>query len=276
MANCTSTQLACGDFTVGQSTGIDQITTTTSADLIGGASTTLTAGAGITYTAGIDLANITTGGATGIIGYTANGYGTSYGSYSLGYDKSIIIGKEGDVFMDLKNMKFKVYCDEKGWVEYDMEDFSTKNKTVELNGSKNISVAELITERSKRKVLIEKVAKKKEPILIEDSGIWMDGTLGGNYTINIGGYNQINGFVGGHNNIAIGNNVLTTGYYYPNANTNVTFGTTTNMIDAMGGNNNTAITINGNTEINGTLTVNGSLNASGNITVNGNKLSQIA
>lgn len=211
--------------------------------------TSITAGNGMTYTIGTDTSTIGT-----TLGYVTNGYISTYGgsSYSLGYDKSIIIGKEGDILMDLKNMKFKVYCSEKGWIEYDIEDFSTKNKKVELNGSKEMSVCETIIERSNRKVLIEKMPKKKEPILI-DNGIWVDGNIGiwadgnggigtytgdniGTYTINMGGYNTV------------GNNV--------NYCTNNT------------------VTFNGNTEIGGNLTVNGDINVTGTITVNGNKISQ--
>lgn len=159
MANISLTSAACGDFTVGGYDGTTTITTTTS-------------------TSGCILDSSSLIGTSGDFTFTGGGSGIVSSNYSYGFDKSMISGKEGEILMDLKNMKFKVYSDEKGWVEYDMEDFSTKNKKVELNGSRDISVQDILIERNKRTVLIEKMPKKKEvPI---GNGIWIDVTAGTN------------------------------------------------------------------------------------------------
>ena len=166
------------------------------------------------------LANIgsTAIGTTTTAGFVLNGSG-----YNPVYDKSILFGKDGDILMDLKAMKFKVFCSEKGWEEYDLEDFSTKNKKAELNGSKDSSVYEMKISRQKRGVLTEKRPKPVE--------------IGIKYSTWI---------TEGINNIYIGaNNIFT-------VNSNTAIGTTSGTV-----------TIAGNTEINGDLIINGDLTVNG-------------
>lgn len=246
MANVMTQSTACGDLTVGA--GVSTITTTTSADMIGG-------GTGSNYITTIDglslIDNCCSGTAIGITTATAGScvtLGYNYNSnYGVGLpDKSVIQGKDGDILMDLNNMKFKVYCNIKGWVEYVMEDFSTKDRKIELNGSKETSIAEVISERRNRKVLIEKMPKKKELY----GGIWLDAVGTANYTL-FGDYNNI--ITGGHINTAIGYTTL--GYAgHAEGQSTATYNT---------------VSFNGNTEVNGNLTVNGDIKVNGDFKVTG-------
>lgn len=262
MANAMCNTNACGDFTVGGYVGAQTITTTTSTSglLIDGTSLGTTTG---------DF-TITSAG-SGIISTNSNGY------YGYGYDKSMISAKDGEILMDLKNMKFKVYCDEKGWLEYDMEDFSTKNKKVELNGSKDISVGEILIERKHRTVLVEKMPKKNN--LLIGGGIWIDNA--GTNNIYIGGvgininttplvYNYPNpGFNNpqGYNNTAIG---IINGTSYGSS------GAISSNVSNISTVASSCSSIKGNTTINGNLTINGTLTVNGGITVNGLNTSNAA
>jgi hypothetical protein len=177
------------------------------------------------------------------------------------YDKRIIYGQEGDVMMDVKNMKFKVYSDEKGWVEYEIENFSTKTiegkKQIVLEGSKEVDVSEIIAERSKRIVLVEKMKKPKEVELFSflnidgTNTIWMSQPLifytGTDYNTT------------GTNNTALGYAATTAGAFAYDTQGNITVSTGTGTV-----------AINGNTEINGNLEVLGDVSVSGNIRVKGN------
>lgn len=232
----------------------------------------VTAGDCVVTTAGTDATNITIpNNSNGIIrcfsGTTTATYIGSSTSY-ITTDKSVIYGKEGDVMMDIQNMKFKVYCGEKGWVEYDIEDFSTKTlegkKRIVLEGIRETNVSEIIAERNKRKVLVEKMPKQKDVVLIS-GGIWLGGM--GTSTITI---NPYNGFyqpntvyygTAGTINTAIGTTALGTGTY----NT-VTAGVTS---IATGTNNASTVTMTGNAQVNGNITVNGNMKVDGDLTVNG-------
>jgi hypothetical protein len=185
-------------------------------------------------------------------------------------DKRIIYGKEGDVMMDIQNMKFKVYCEERGWIEYDIEDFITKSlegkKKIVLEGSRETSVSEMITERNKRKVLVEKMPKQKESYLITSGFINTDGVTG-TWTILGNGYNnyQPTVYYGGTAGTAIGTTAIGT-----TAIGAITTGTNNTAIGYCTLTNTTPqITANGNTAINGNLTVNGDINVDGDLIVNG-------
>lgn len=195
------------------------------------------------YTTITNGTSITIGSGTGYIGSN-----TTW----VTLDSRIVYGKEGDVIMDIENMKFKIFCEEKGWVEYELDDFATKlfkgKKKIILEGSRQTSISEIISERNKRKVLIEKTPKPSEPAYVNISaGAW---TISGyNNYIPITYYNtEAIGTVSyaiGTGSVAVGASSL-----------NDSYGTIT-----ITGNSN----VNGNLKVEGDLTVNGTLTCS-NIT----------